>query len=389
MAATSERVTSNGHGTEEWRDYVQVGPGTLPGRYLRRFWHPLYLSDDLAPGRTKPIRILGEDFTLYRGESGAAHVVAFRCAHRGTQLSTGWVEGDEIRCFYHGWKYDGAGQCTEQPAEPEPFCQRIKIRSYPTQEYLGLIWAYLGEGEPPPFRRFPQLEAESDSAIRVTRGGWILPYSYANVFENDPAHVPFVHRGGDFFEDIPLVSSQETEYGTKETVTFKSRVGYVHRILPYGRMFVVPVMEVAKGGWVEMLIMDVPVDDDRHVEYAIALNHLTLEAVEPFRERVRQGALNWYGAPPSIEAAAKVLRGEARIEDFGPRQDLVAVQDITSQGGQGPIRDRINERLGRSDAGLIELRRVWERELRNLAEGRPLKEWTIPERIELTANYHG
>lgn len=166
-------------------------------------------------------------------------------------------------------------------------------------------------------------------------------------------------------------------------------MGYVHRIIPYGRMFVVPVLEVPGAGWNEMLIMDVPVDDERHVEFAIGLNHLKPEAVETFRQRVAEGALNWYGAPSSIQAAQQVLRGEARIEDFGPRQDLVAVQDITSQRGQGAIRDRANDRLGQSDNGLIQLRMVLERELRALAEDRPLKEWRIPDRIQLTADYHG
>src|SRR5437868_10725311 len=88
-------------------DFAHTGPGTLAGRYLRSFWQPVYPSGQLSAGRAMPIRIMSEDFTLYRGESGEAHLVAFRCAHRGTQLSTGWVEGDELRCFYHGWKYDG------------------------------------------------------------------------------------------------------------------------------------------------------------------------------------------------------------------------------------------------------------------------------------------
>ena len=89
---------------------------------------------------------MGEDYTLYRGEDGAAHVVAPRCAHRGTQLSTGWVEADCLRCFYHGWKYDSTGQCVEMPAEDPSFPPRVKIRGYPTEEYLGLVFAFLGEG---------------------------------------------------------------------------------------------------------------------------------------------------------------------------------------------------------------------------------------------------
>ena len=82
---------------------TQSAPGTDMGRLLRRFWHPVAASDTLKIGSARAIRIMGEDLTLYRGESGAPHLVAARCAHRGTQLHTGWVQGDEIRCIYHGW----------------------------------------------------------------------------------------------------------------------------------------------------------------------------------------------------------------------------------------------------------------------------------------------
>ena len=117
---------------------------------MRRFWHPVARSEDLPAGTAKPIRIMSEDFTLYRGAGGAAHLTAFRCAHRGTQLSTGWVEEDNIRCFYHGWVYDASGQCIDQPAEKdESFAAKIKIRSYPAEDYLGLVFAYLGEGDAP------------------------------------------------------------------------------------------------------------------------------------------------------------------------------------------------------------------------------------------------
>src|SRR4051812_5107096 len=83
------------------QEFERTGPGTLAGRYLRRFWQPVYHSIDLKPGRPVPLRIMSEDFTLYRDEAGAVHLVAARCPHRGTQLSSAWVEGDSLRCFYH------------------------------------------------------------------------------------------------------------------------------------------------------------------------------------------------------------------------------------------------------------------------------------------------
>jgi 5,5'-dehydrodivanillate O-demethylase oxygenase subunit len=83
-------------------DLVSTAPGTPAGRYLRSFWNPIYHSADLKSGRPVPLRIMSESFTLYRGEGGEAHLVEARCPHRGTQLSAGHVEGDALRCFYHG-----------------------------------------------------------------------------------------------------------------------------------------------------------------------------------------------------------------------------------------------------------------------------------------------
>src|SRR5258705_10781195 len=67
-------------------DFVHIGPGTTAGRYLMRFWQPVYRSEDLAKGQAVPVRIMSENYTLYRGESGKPYIVAFRCAHRGAQL---------------------------------------------------------------------------------------------------------------------------------------------------------------------------------------------------------------------------------------------------------------------------------------------------------------
>ena len=146
MTITSPK-TNGKYSPEDYDNFAPTGPGTLAGDYLRSFWQPVYHSDDLPSGRAKPIKIMNQEYTLYRGTNGEPHLVDFRCAHRGMQLSPGWVEGDTIRCFYHGWVYDGTGQCVEQPAEPQPFCDKIRIGGYPVQDYLGLVFAYLGEGD--------------------------------------------------------------------------------------------------------------------------------------------------------------------------------------------------------------------------------------------------
>jgi 5,5'-dehydrodivanillate O-demethylase len=205
--------------------------------------------------------------------------------------------------------------------------------------------------------------------------------------ENDPAHVPFVHRETRFFTDIPYVSAIEMDYGSRETVTFENREGYVHRIMPNGRSFVTPVQDVP-GGWTENLIFQVPVDDESHLGFGIQLHHIPAEAADTVRKQFGFFP-GGQGRNPQADIAASVLRGEMTLDDVEDRQFIVNLQDLVSQWGQGTIRDHTQDRLGRSDAGVTMLRRLWERELRNLSEGKALKGWTIPERIELTADYHG
>jgi 5,5'-dehydrodivanillate O-demethylase len=368
----------------DFTDFAHTGPGTLAGRYLRLFWHPVMIGRDLPNGRAKPVRILGEDFTVYRGASGTAHALAFRCAHRGTQLSVGWVEGDELRCFYHGWKYGPDGRCTEQPAEPEPFCERIRVRSIPAQEYLGLIFVYLGEGEPPELPRYPSFEDEGVLQLST----YLRECNYFQNLENfvDETHVPFTHRDSHFSDHglyvVPRISSEETDWGV---TCFAERPGDLVRATALGMPNIGNVAGGAppseEDGWSEFIAWRVPIDDELHVSFNVNMTHIS----GPARERLLERNSHRRPAPagePSHVVAARVLRGELDWADVADRPDIVNVQDHASQVGQGLIADRASERLGRGDAGIILLRRVWARELRAFAEGRPLKQWRRTERVQ-------
>lgn len=70
-------------------DLTTSKPATPGGVLMRQFWHAIARSDDLPPGRAIPIRIMSEDYTLYRGHSGKAQVISYRCPHRGAQLFLG------------------------------------------------------------------------------------------------------------------------------------------------------------------------------------------------------------------------------------------------------------------------------------------------------------
>src|ERR1019366_1240613 len=104
----------------------------------------------------------------------------------------------------------------EQPAEEESFAQKVRIKSYPTREYLGLVWSYLGEGEPPPFPRF-DLFAGSGGA---TTYSYPRQSNYFNSLENSADWIPpfFVHARSAYAElgvnrEIPKVSAEETDFG--------------------------------------------------------------------------------------------------------------------------------------------------------------------------------
>ncbi len=372
----------------DYRDLEHTGPGTLAGRYLRSFWQPVARAKDLAIGQSMPVRLMSESFTLYRGESGRAHVVAFRCAHRGTQLSVGWVEGDCIRCRYHGWMYDATGKCVEQPGEDAGSAARVRIRSYPTEEYLGLIFAYLGEGGTPPLRRFPDFERPG-----VLEAGppEIWPCNYFNRIDNDPGHVPFTHRestrrtgGSDQFR-LRTVTAKETEYGVMSTSSAPGRPEfYIHFHMPNinqtrSVIRVEGSIEDARKLWVDRLFWRLPIDDESCISYVVDLVHLTGAEADAYLARRRKAEAA--EGPSPNEIAELIMAGKMRVEDVDPdisMYKLFWIEDYVTQVSQGSRADRPPDRFGKIDQTVVLKRSIWERELKALAEGRPLKQWTEP-----------
>ena len=119
-------------------------------------WHALWrvIAPILASGgsgggidRRKPIKavkILSEELVVYRDKTGRYGLVGEHCSHRLASLAYGRVDEEGIRCPYHGWKFDHAGKCLEQPAEPPEgkFKDRIKHVAYPV-EYLGGLFTHI------------------------------------------------------------------------------------------------------------------------------------------------------------------------------------------------------------------------------------------------------
>ncbi len=366
-------------------DFAHTGPGTPAGRYFRRFWIPVARLEDVAPGRTKPIQLLNERFTYYRGESGTPHLVGYYCAHRSTQMSTGWVEGDCIRCFYHGWKYDENGNCVEQPAEADNFAAKIRIEGYPTRTYLGLVYAYLGEGEPPEFWRFATMEQPGELLVK----SWVRNSNYWNGLENacDQVHVNFVHSNSEFrasgaLREIPHVESYETEYGIFRKATFSDgKIRLAHTLMPTASL--VQVYE-DEAGWMPHLSYRLPIDDDSHLNLTVSLAQVAGEQLERLRAKHKAQAAVMADLPPATEIVEKIVRGELYLHDLD-RPDIVNIQDAVALAAQPPMGERTSDRLGKSDIQIIVLRTIWSREMRALETGQPLKQWHVPPDLVTTS----
>ena len=364
-------------------DIASTRPGTPGGVFMRQFWMALDNSANLAAGRAKPIRIMSENYTLYRGRSGKAQVVAQRCPHRGAMMHLGWVEDDDIRCVYHGWKFDCSGQCIEQPAEGTGFSRKVKLPVFPTREHQGLIFAYFGEGKPAPFPPYPEPAGEG---IIDPWPAYQVPCNYLQCFENtmDEVHVAFVHAPGGSHArlavDLPVITAEEKDWGM---LRFGTRAnGKVRHTLHYApnivRVIVPPLYGMdGVGGWPVITFSLTPVDDDNCLWIVTSKAPVTGKDADIFLEKRAEMERKRAAAPPVMQVVEDLWSGKLHYADVR-HPDLAVVQDIAVQAGQGRVEDRTREYLGRSDAGIILWRRILARELRLIAEGKPHKRWTTP-----------
>jgi phenylpropionate dioxygenase-like ring-hydroxylating dioxygenase large terminal subunit len=186
------------------------------------FWYPADQSTHIGADPVKR-RMLGQDFVLWRDSNDQVHCLSNTCTHRGGSLSGGKVKDDCIQCPYHGWRFDGEGNCTAIPSlGPNPkIPARTRIDAYPVVERYGLVFCFLGdlpEHERPPIMDIKEWETE----------GWThtvqhfeFDFNYQRSIENgiDPAHNEFVHDTHGFKGEwkeyrTPEVIPEETEWGT-------------------------------------------------------------------------------------------------------------------------------------------------------------------------------
>lgn len=355
------------------------------GKLLRQFWHPIAISDRLAAGSALPVRVLGEDLTLYRGETGKPWLVGDRCAHRCTVLHTGWIQGDRIRCMYHGWQYDGSGQCLEMPAEKDggrP--ESVKIKGYAVQDYGGLIFAYMGDAPVPAFD-LPRKAVLERPDRHLFAGVQVWDCNWFQQIENsmDSSHIGFAHTWGAvsrFQEEIstavPELSYAETPSGIRQTaVRSKNNVRISDWTFPNNNHIIAPGPQ--KGDpWIDRVVWAVPIDDETTARFTITS---APDADAETNERIA----NEYNSDFSPADHAAELFFQRRVPHPGA-SSVITAQDYVAVRGQGRIVDRMQERLAKSDTGVAFLRRIFLRELTAIREGRAAKQWKrLQEEVDL------
>ena len=344
----AKRKSNRTHKKLRYQDLVSTGPGTLAGRFMRRFWHPIHRAEELRAGQAKPIEIMSERFTLYRGETARRMSSEFRCPHRGTQLSAGWVEGDSIRCMYHGWLFNGAGQCTDQPAEEKSFAAKIRIKKLPDSGISRFDLHLLRRRRSAAVSRSIRIwKRMACSKFCPPKCGRAIFFS-ASTTTATPITCPSFTAARTRLPP-PIIAAACRRFPRKKAPGERRRYAsfaqgwrnVFHFFMPNVYAFRNPSPEPECGSE-DRMQWDVPLDDEHSLEFRLRRLPLSGEAADKYRARRDAAA-----AEPKISVAQMgeaVLSGKLSFQDldnfFKDKISLVHTQDYVAQVGQGSLADR-------------------------------------------------
>ncbi|WP_371037122.1 Rieske 2Fe-2S domain-containing protein [Rhodosalinus sp. FB01] len=373
--------------SQELNDRItRVEQGTGAGAVLRLYWQPAALSEELSgPRPVIPVRLMGEDLVLFRDTSGELGLIGRHCPHRGADLCYGRREDGGLRCPFHGWHFDRTGQCVDTPGEPEgsPLAGNIRTTAYPVVEKNGIVWAYMGPGEPP---AFPDLDCfrAPESHVFAFKGLWECNWLQAMEVGIDPVHASFLHRflqdedpaesyGKQFRDragqtDMPMtqllreyprpeIRGEETDHGLRLVALRhmedgRSHVRVTNQVFP--EAICIPISnEMPITQW------HVPVDDTHCYWFSMFTSYTDPVNRELMREqRLKEHRLpdyaplknrrNNYGYDPEEQA---------RETYTGMGLDI-NVHDQWAVESMGAIQDRTQEHLGKTDVAIIRYRRM-------------------------------
>ncbi len=390
-------------------DLTRVGPGSLMGDLMRRYWMPFLLPEELPEPDCPPLRVrlLGENLIAFRDTNGRLGLLDRYCPHRRVDLFFGRNEECGLRCVYHGWKFDVDGNVMDMPAEPanSPLRDEVKIKSYPIVEWGGVIWAYLGPREHMPPKP-PELEWGLVPPAHRHVGKRLQESNYAQGVEGgiDSSHVGILHslldptKSGTFRERQRAIDPK-VSYIAKDTAPrffirptpYGMRIGarrnasdseYYWRVTQFLSPFYTMIARrddaspIAGHAWT-------PIDDHNTWTFTFHWNPnaplgdisefdgsaVNVPVVQDGSYRPINNASNDYGIRRDVQR----LYSASGIEGIG-------LQDAALQETMGPIVDRSKEVLASGDAAIVAFRRLMLAQARQLRE---TGELALPSQPEL------
>jgi phthalate 4,5-dioxygenase len=392
---------------EENDKLTRVGPDTPMGALMRKYWLPALLCSELErDGAPVRVKLLGERLIAFRDSSDRVGLLEEFCAHRQVSLFLGRNEHCGIRCIYHGWKFDVAGQCIDMPTEASngSYKSKIRLTAYSTIELGGVVWAYLGPGSPPALPKFEwtQLPPERLQVSRVWQECNWLQGVEGGI---DSIHASLLHtvisdntkRPGlrglwtkpPVLRDEVVLTSYGHCYASLRPVD-DSRIWakVYHYIVPFSTLF---PFELPDGEHYQPFIngnLWVPMDDENTMVFSWFGRYGDERFTD--QERARIEAFNGRGPNEigadfrkrrNVDVDWKIDRRAQKMETFSGI-DGINTQDHAVQESMGPIVDRSKEHLGSTDAAVIATRRLL---LRLLKDSENLPPGILPTYYRLRA----
>jgi phenylpropionate dioxygenase-like ring-hydroxylating dioxygenase large terminal subunit len=365
---------------------TRAGPGTPCGKLLRQYWQPAALTEELSPERpVVPVRLLGENLVLFRDDQGEFGLLGRRCPHRGTDLAYARCEDGGLRCVFHGWLFNTAGECLQQPAEPEGSRMHTQIRhtSYPVVERNGIVFAYMGEGATPAFPAFDCFAAP-DAYTFAFKGLWECNWLQALEVGIDPSHASFLHR---YFEDgdvdkgygqqfrdrssdsdmtmskvlrefdRPQVNVETSDFGFKLITLRKLSAAQTH--VRVTNLVFPNVVNLPMAQDMVLTQFHVPIDDTNCFWYSMFTSFTKpVDKTEMRRQRIKTIIPPEYRSKFNKRNDYGFNAVEQQRETYTGMGHDINVHDQFAVESQGLISDRTQEHLGQSDRAISTYRRM-------------------------------
>jgi vanillate O-demethylase monooxygenase subunit len=163
--------------------------------YVRNCWYVAGWARDFPAGVPTPVTLLDEPLVFYRQSDGTITALEDRCCHRLAPLSHGQIEGNDLRCMYHGLRFAPSGTCNEIPGHTA-IPKAMKVRSYPVVERYSVIWIWMGDAAKVEESLIPDFVGVDDPRWHMLPGRMDYEVNYELIQDNllDLSHIAYVHR---------------------------------------------------------------------------------------------------------------------------------------------------------------------------------------------------